>query len=248
MSCRPAPPDLQRLNIFVIKNWSHSIPVNWLIHTNSRAVCLAFKCLFRLGLPPTLSPWGIFPSSVLSVLCFPFFWIINCVHGNWLTDFSFFWGMEILNGVTWLLGHHSHILWSILSFFSHSHLTRQRRVACVLNVSHLLASKKRECSYSSAAFQSSVQHFSEKQVKPELPYWFSSFTRNCAWGNLQSTWRAAHMNWDFFFGNFVLLQSGKDWYCPTGQETSLVCISTKLYISTWSELKNGYAIIVIIME
>lgn len=208
MSCRPAPPDLQRLSIFVIKNWSHNIPVNWLIHTNSRAVCFAFKCLLRLVLPPTLSPWGIFPSSVLSVLCFPFFWIINCVHDNCLTFLFFLFFLRNAN-LQWchmVVGSSPAycILWSILSFFSHSRLTRQRGVACVLNVSHLLASKKRS-SYSTAAFQSSAQHFSEKRVKPELPYWVSSLTRNCAW---ESTWRAAHMNWDFF-GIFVLLQLGK---------------------------------------
>lgn len=204
-------PGLRRLNIFVIKNWSQNIPVNWLIHTNSRAVC--FKCLFRLVLPPTLSPWGIFPSSVLSVLCFPFCWIINCVPDNWLTDWLFFLRDVNLEWCHVVVG--SSPAYSLIhSFFfiSHSCLTRQRRVACVLNVSHLLASKKKECSYSTAAFQSSAQYFSEKRVKPELLYWVSSFTRNCAWEKLQRTWRAAHTNWDFF-GNFVLLQLGKDWYC-----------------------------------
>lgn len=126
MCCRPALLDLQRVNIFVIKNWSHDIPVNWLIHTNSRAVCVAFKCLFRLVLPPTLWLWGIFPSSVLSVLCFPFCWIINCVHDNWLPFLFLFWRKQILNCVTWLLGLYPHILWSILSFFPFpSHQSKQ---------------------------------------------------------------------------------------------------------------------------
>lgn len=92
----PVLPGLQRLNMFVIKNWSRHIPVNWLIHTNSRAVRSDFKCLFRLVLPPTLQPPGIFPSSVLSALCLPFCWIMDCVHK--LTD-SCFLSLEWCHGV-----------------------------------------------------------------------------------------------------------------------------------------------------